>query len=123
MNDQANRLREIVNKVNNDNIICPIETLKTSAKVITVTSGKGGVGKTNITVNLGITLSKLGYRVVIIDADLGLANIDVVFGTMPRYTSRKAITAARAARPIAPLWWATPWVTPSRTPPVPPSTS
>ena len=86
MNDQANRLREIVNKVNNDNIICPIETLKTSAKVITVTSGKGGVGKTNITVNLGITLSKLGYRVVIIDADLGLANIDVVFGTMPRYT-------------------------------------
>ena len=70
MSDQAKRVREIVNKVNNDNIICPIETLKTSAKVITVTSGKGGVGKTNITVNLGITLSKLGYRVVIIDADL-----------------------------------------------------
>ena len=39
MNDQANKLREIINKVNNDNIICPIETLKTSAKVITVTSG------------------------------------------------------------------------------------
>ena len=86
MRDQANRLREIVNKVNNDNIKTTIETLKTNAKVITVTSGKGGVGKTNITVNLAISLSKLGYRVVVIDADLGLANIDVVLGTMPKYT-------------------------------------
>ena len=86
MGDQANRLREIVKKVNNDNIKSSIETLKTSAKVITVTSGKGGVGKTNVTVNLAITLTKLGYRVVVIDADLGLANIDVVFGTLPKYT-------------------------------------
>lgn len=86
MGDQANRLREIVNKVNNDNIKTSIETLKTNAKVITVTSGKGGVGKTNITVNLAISLSKLGYRVVVIDADLGLANIDVVLGTMPKYS-------------------------------------
>lgn len=86
MSDQANRLREIVSKVNNDNIKTSIEALKTNAKVITVTSGKGGVGKTNITVNLAITLSKLGYRVVVIDADLGLANIDVVLGTMPKYS-------------------------------------
>lgn len=86
MSDQANRLREIVKKVNNDNIKTSIETIKTSAKVITVTSGKGGVGKTNITVNLAIALTKLGYRVVVIDADLGLANIDVVFGTLPKYT-------------------------------------
>lgn len=86
MSDQANRLREIVKKVNNDNIKSSIETLKTSAKVITVTSGKGGVGKTNVTVNLAIALTKLGYRVVVIDADLGLANIDVVFGTLPKYT-------------------------------------
>jgi len=86
MKDQANRLREIVNKVNNDNIKTSIETLKTNAKVITVTSGKGGVGKTNITVNLAITLSKLGYRVVVIDADLGLANIDVVLGMMPKFS-------------------------------------
>jgi len=86
MKDQANRLREIVNKVNNDNIKTSIETIKTNAKVITVTSGKGGVGKTNITVNLAIALSKLGYRVVVIDADLGLANIDVVLGMMPKYS-------------------------------------
>jgi len=86
MRDQANKLREIVNKVNNDNIETSIETLKTSAKVITVTSGKGGVGKTNVTINLAISLSKLGYRVVVIDADLGLANIDVVLGIMPKYS-------------------------------------
>lgn len=86
MRDQANKLREIVNKVNNDNIETSIESLKTSAKVITVTSGKGGVGKTNVTINLAIALSKLGYRVVVIDADLGLANIDVVLGIMPKYS-------------------------------------
>jgi len=86
MRDQANKLREIVNKVNNDNIETSIETLKTSSKVITVTSGKGGVGKTNVTINLAISLSKLGYRVVVIDADLGLANIDVVLGIMPKYS-------------------------------------
>lgn len=86
MSDQANRLREIVNKVNNDNIKTSIETLKTRAKVITITSGKGGVGKTNITINLAVALSKLGYRVVVIDADLGLANVDVALGTMPKYS-------------------------------------
>lgn len=87
MGDQANKLREIVKKVNNDNVLTTsIESLKTSAKVITVTSGKGGVGKTNITVNLAIALSKLGHRVVVIDADLGLANIDVLLGAMPKYS-------------------------------------
>lgn len=85
MNDQANSLRELLNKVNNDNITAPIGAIKSSAKVLTITSGKGGVGKTNVTVNLAIALSEMGYRVVVIDADLGLANIDVVLGTMPKY--------------------------------------
>jgi len=85
LNDQANSLRELLNKVNNDNITAPIGTIKSRAKVLTITSGKGGVGKTNVTVNLAIALSELGYRVVVIDADLGLANIDVVLGTMPKY--------------------------------------
>jgi len=85
LNDQANSLRELLNKINNDNITTPIGTIKSRAKVLTVTSGKGGVGKTNVTVNLAIALSELGYRVVVIDADLGLANIDVVLGTMPKY--------------------------------------
>lgn len=51
--------------------------------VISVTSGKGGVGKTNVSVNLALCLSRLGKRCVILDADLGLANVDVLLGLTP----------------------------------------
>lgn len=55
------------------------------ARVIAVTSGKGGVGKTNIVANLGYALRKAGQRVLIFDADLGLGNMDVLLGLTPRY--------------------------------------
>jgi septum site-determining protein MinD len=51
-----------------------------SAKVVTITSGKGGVGKTTATANLGVALARMGKRVVAIDADIGLRNLDVVMG-------------------------------------------
>ena len=60
-------------------------TIRTNARVIAVTSGKGGVGKTNLTVNLAIAMAKIGRRVMIIDADLGMANVDVVLGTMSKH--------------------------------------
>ncbi|MBU1249368.1 MAG: MinD/ParA family protein [Proteobacteria bacterium] len=53
--------------------------------VFSVTSGKGGVGKTNISVNLAYCLAKMGRRVVLLDADLGLANVDVILGQTPKY--------------------------------------
>jgi len=53
---------------------------KKSVQVIAVTGGKGGVGKTNVAVNLGLALAKMGKRVVLMDADLGLANVDVLLG-------------------------------------------
>lgn len=53
--------------------------------VYAITSGKGGVGKTAVTANLAYSLAKMGKRVLILDADLGLANIDVVFGLTPVY--------------------------------------
>lgn len=53
-------------------------------RVIAITSGKGGVGKTNLTVNLAIALGMAGKRVLIIDADLGMANVDVVLGTVSK---------------------------------------
>ena len=56
-----------------------------NAQVIAITSGKGGVGKTNIVANLGFALSQMGKRVLILDADLGLGNIDVLLGLTPKY--------------------------------------
>ncbi|WP_213182004.1 MinD/ParA family protein [Desulfosarcina cetonica] len=58
---------------------------KPQARVIAITSGKGGVGKTNIVANLGYALCKAGKRVLIFDADLGLGNLDVLLGLTPRY--------------------------------------
>lgn len=55
-------------------------------QVIAVTGGKGGVGKTNVSVNLALALSELGRRVMLLDADLGLANVDVLLGLRPKKT-------------------------------------
>ncbi len=62
------------------------------ARTITVTSGKGGVGKTSLVANLAICLAQAGQRVIILDADLGLANIDVVFGIRPKYNLMDVIS-------------------------------
>ncbi|MGC8736949.1 MAG: MinD/ParA family protein [Dissulfurimicrobium sp.] len=63
-----------------------ITTAKHPPRVISFSSGKGGVGKTNIVVNLAIAMADLGQRVMVLDADLGLANIDVILGLTPKYT-------------------------------------
>jgi flagellar biosynthesis protein FlhG len=88
MNDQATNLRELISsfRQNNNKIIKMNQKPETGARVLAVTSGKGGVGKTNFTINLGIALSKKNKKVTIIDADLGLGNVDVVLGMVPRFT-------------------------------------
>ena len=79
MNDQASALRQIVKNIKNQRARAPGE----GARVVSVTSGKGGVGKTSFTVNLAISLVKKGLRVLVVDADFGLANVDVVMGVTP----------------------------------------
>ena len=75
--DQAEALRNII-KANNTHS-------RPLARVITVTSGKGGVGKSNTAINLAIQFRKMGQRVIILDADFGLANIEIMFGTVPKH--------------------------------------
>jgi flagellar biosynthesis protein FlhG len=69
-------------------------------RVICVTSGKGGVGKTNVAVNLGVSLSKQGKKVLLLDADLGLANIDVLLGLKPQYTLHDVLSGERSIQEI-----------------------
>ncbi|MCK5129289.1 MAG: MinD/ParA family protein [Clostridiales bacterium] len=72
MSDQIKGLREMMNK-------------NKKTKVITVTSGKGGVGKTSVALNMAIELSRRGRRVLLIDADFGFSNIDVMLGVSTKY--------------------------------------
>ena len=76
--DQAQQLRNVIKKQNQ-------KILQGPARVITVTSGKGGVGKSNVAVNLAVQFQRMGKKVIIFDADFGLANVEVMFGAMPKY--------------------------------------
>ncbi len=69
-------------------------------RTLTVTSGKGGVGKTSVVVNLGLALARLGRKVLIIDADLGLANVDVVLGLNPAYTVGDVLSGAKTIQEV-----------------------
>lgn len=90
--DQAEQLRNIIKMKQ----VKP----ETNARVITVTSGKGGVGKSNVSINLGIQLKKLGLRVIILDADFGLANIEVLFGAIPKYSLKDTIEGKRPLKEV-----------------------
>lgn len=88
MRDQAEGLRRLVNQQG------------AKSRIVAVTSGKGGVGKTNLAVNLALALCQMDYRVCLIDVDLGLANVDIVLGISPTYTLGHVIRGDTTLRDI-----------------------
>jgi len=94
--DQAERLRILMEKLN-----APVSLdrpLKSSSRcrVIVVTSGKGGVGKTNVSINFALAMAKKGKKVLLFDADMGLANVDVMLGIIPKYTLLNVLNGQKA---------------------------
>jgi flagellar biosynthesis protein FlhG len=83
MLDQASALREVANHSSEQ--IDPVGISECQPVAIAITSGKGGVGKTNVVANLAVSLARLGKSAMILDADFGLANIDLLFGIAPRH--------------------------------------
>jgi len=93
--DQAERLRLIMKDKN-----VKSEVAGRGPRVITISSGKGGVGKTNIAINLAIAFSDIGRKVVVMDADLGLANVNVILGIIPKFNLYHVIKKQKKIRDI-----------------------
>jgi len=95
MADQAEKLRELMRDKGNGSKQGGGKT-----RIIAVSSGKGGVGKTNIAINLALSYAQLGKKVVVMDADLGLANVNVVLGIIPKYNLYHLIRRQKKMREI-----------------------
>lgn len=90
--DQAEQLRRIIKG--------SAPPKRPLARIITVTSGKGGVGKSNTAINLAIQLRRIGQKVIILDADFGLANIEIMFGAVPKHNLCDLIYQGKSIKDI-----------------------
>jgi len=115
MEDQAEKLREIMRQKRSHSRLGlgrraqahivgnPVNTESREDKktrIITISSGKGGVGKTNLSVNMALAFARIGRKVVVMDADLGLANINVMFNLIPKYNLYHVIKKQKTIQEI-----------------------
>ncbi|MDR2481619.1 MAG: MinD/ParA family protein [Spirochaetaceae bacterium] len=100
MEDQAEKLREIMRaKTSAPEKGTPVLSKKT-ARIITVASGKGGVGKTNVSVNMALAYARMGKKVIVMDADLGLANVNVMLKMIPKFSLYHVIRKQKTMKEI-----------------------
>ncbi|RKX87031.1 MAG: MinD/ParA family protein [Spirochaetes bacterium] len=92
MTDQAEKLRQIMQRKES--------RAKGNTRIVAVSSGKGGVGKTNFAINLALAYGQLGRKVIVLDADLGLANVNVILGVIPQYNLYHLIKKQKKLRDI-----------------------
>lgn len=97
MEDQAAALRELVS---DKKASVALSARIKGMRSIAILSGKGGVGKSNLAVNLALALAEQGLRVVLLDADLGLANIDVLFGVVPKFNLSHVLNGEKELKEI-----------------------
>ena len=98
MADQAEQLREMM-KARNGNT-SKGGNIESKTRIIAISSGKGGVGKTNIAINTALAYAELGKKVIVMDADLGLANVNVVLGIIPKYNLYHLIRKQKTMKDI-----------------------
>jgi flagellar biosynthesis protein FlhG len=109
MPDQAESLRRLVRQLRASGsqvMTAPRRPVARRTRVIAVTGGKGGVGKSNLAANLGLALAAAGRRVLLVDTDLGLASLDVLLGVQPEFSLAEVVLddlpAGRAVTRVAP---------------------
>jgi flagellar biosynthesis protein FlhG len=100
MEDQAEKLREIMRQKNKHGEKQDKDKTAKHTRIITVTSGKGGVGKTNTSVNMALAYARMGKKVIVMDADLGLANVNVMLNVVPKFTLYHVIRKQKTMKEI-----------------------
>ncbi|UPA16140.1 MinD/ParA family protein [Borrelia coriaceae] len=100
MEDQAQSLRDIMRLNNRASFVIDDKIQNNRTRFIAVTSGKGGVGKSNIAVGLAIKYANLGKKVLVFDADIGMANINILLGVIPKYSIYHMIMQGRGIKEV-----------------------